>query len=87
MTYQERYQFWCDADLPEDVKKELSELKEDTEELKGRFGSDLQFGTAGMRGIMGAGSNRLNRYTVRRAAQGMAAWLSGTTLPQKAASG
>ncbi|MGM9669751.1 MAG: phospho-sugar mutase [Faecousia sp.] len=87
MTYQERYQFWCDADLPENVKKELSGLKEDTEELKGRFGSDLQFGTAGMRGIMGAGSNRLNRYTVRRAAQGMAAWLSGTTLPQKAAIG
>ena len=87
MTYEERYQFWCDAKLPEDVKAELKSVSDNTEELKSRFGSDLQFGTAGMRGIMGMGSNRLNRYTVRRAAQGMAAWLSGTDLPQKAAIG
>ncbi len=87
MNYMDRYAFWCNADLPADVKAELSAVAGDEEELKGRFGSDLQFGTAGMRGIMGAGSNRLNRYTVRRAAQGMAAWLSGTDLPQKAAIG
>ncbi len=87
MDYTERYQFWCNANLPEDVKAELASVKNDTEELKSRFGSDLQFGTAGMRGIMGMGSNRLNRYTVRRAAQGMAAWLSGTNLPKKAAIG
>ncbi|MBQ7345328.1 MAG: phospho-sugar mutase [Oscillospiraceae bacterium] len=87
MDHMERYAFWCAADLPEDVKMELASIKEDPEELKGRFGSDLQFGTAGMRGIMGAGSNRLNRYTVRRAAQGMAAWLSSTDLPQEAAIG
>lgn len=87
MTYQERYNFWRKAGLPEDVYKELEAIQNDTEELKGRFGTDLQFGTAGMRGIMGAGSNRLNRYTVRRAAQGMASWLSSTDLPQKAAIG
>ena len=87
MNYMDRYAFWCNAELPEDVLKELCSIAGDEEELKGRFGSDLQFGTAGMRGIMGAGSNRLNRYTVRRAAQGMAAWLSGTDLPQKAAIG
>ncbi len=87
MNYMDRYEFWCNANLPEDVRQELAAIKNDTEELKGRFGGDLQFGTAGMRGIMGAGSNRLNRYTVRRAAQGMAAWLSGTDLPQKAAIG
>ncbi|MBP3478237.1 MAG: phospho-sugar mutase [Oscillospiraceae bacterium] len=87
MTYMERYEFWCNANLPEDVQKELASIAGNEEELKGRFGGDLQFGTAGMRGIMGAGSNRLNRYTVRRAAQGMAAWLSGTDLPQKAAIG
>ena len=87
MTYLERYEFWCNAGLPEDVQEELAAIKNDAEELKGRFGSDLQFGTAGMRGIMGAGSNRLNRYTVRRAAQGMAAWLSSADLPQKAAIG
>lgn len=87
MDYMERYAYWCGAELPEDTKQELAAIKEDTEELKSRFGSELEFGTAGMRGIMGAGSNRLNRYTVRRAAQGMAAWLSSTDLPQKAAIG
>ncbi len=87
MDYLDRYQFWCDADLPEDVKAELASMKGHDEELKSRFGSDLQFGTAGMRGIMGVGSNRLNRYTVRRAAQGMAAWLRTSGLPQKAAIG
>lgn len=85
MNYMERYEFWCNADLPADVKSELASIRNNSEELMGRFGGDLQFGTAGMRGIMGAGSNRLNRYTVRRAAQGMAAWLSGTDLPKIAA--
>jgi len=87
MNYMDRYLFWCGAGLPEDVQKELEAIKADEEELKGRFGGDLQFGTAGMRGIMGAGSNRLNRYTVRRAAQGMAAWLASTDLPKIAAIG
>ena len=87
MNYMDRYAFWGNAGLPEDVQAELKSISSNEEELKGRFGSDLQFGTAGMRGIMGAGSNRLNRYTVRRAAQGMAAWLSGTDLPKKAAIG
>lgn len=87
MDYRERYAFWRQAGLPDDVQAELASIENNEEELKGRFGSDLQFGTAGMRGIMGAGSNRLNRYTVRRAAQGMAAWLSSTDLPQKAAIG
>lgn len=87
MNYLERYTFWCNAGLPVDVREELESIRNDEEQLKGRFSGDLQFGTAGMRGIMGAGSNRLNRYTVRRAAQGMAAWLSSTDLPQKAAIG
>ena len=87
MDHMDRYEFWCQADLPEDVKQELASIKDDAEELKGRVGGELQFGTAGMRGIMGAGSNRLNRYTVRRAAQGMAAWLSSTDLPKEAAIG
>lgn len=87
MNYIDRYSFWCNAGLPEEVMAELRSIANNEEELKGRFGSDLQFGTAGMRGIMGAGSNRLNRYTVRRAAQGMAAWLNTTDLPKKAAIG
>ena len=87
MTYLDRYQMWLNAELPEDARVELLSVKDNEEELKSRFAGDLQFGTAGMRGIMGMGSNRLNRYTVRRAAQGMATWLSGTNLPQIAAIG
>ena len=87
MNYLENYQKWCNAGLPQDINIELFSVKDSADELKSRFGAELQFGTAGMRGIMGAGSNRLNRYTVRRAAQGMAAWLSSTDLPQKAAIG
>ncbi len=87
MNYLERYEFWCNAGLPDEVNEELRAIAKDSEELKGRFSGDLQFGTAGMRGIMGMGSNRLNIYTVRRAAQGMAQWLSTTELPQKAAIG
>lgn len=87
MDYLKSYQAWCNAGLPDDIKMELASVKNNEDELKSRFGGDLQFGTAGMRGVMGAGSNRLNRYTVRRAAQGMAAWLSSTNLPQRAAIG
>ena len=87
MEYMDRYRFWLNAGLPAAVQQELRGIADNEEELKSRFGSELQFGTAGMRGIMGAGSNRLNRYTVRRAAQGMAAWLAGTDLPKKAAIG
>lgn len=87
MNHMDNYAVWCNANLPEDMMAEMQAIKGNEEEIKSRFASDLQFGTAGMRGIMGAGSNRLNRYTVRRAAQGMAKWLSGTDLPQKAAIG
>ena len=87
MNYMENYAVWCNANLTEDMMAEMHAINGNEEEIKSRFASDLQFGTAGMRGIMGAGSNRLNRYTVRRAAQGMAKWLSGTDLPQKAAIG
>lgn len=87
MNYISAYNFWCNAGLDEATNAELAAIKNNEEELKGRFGGDLQFGTAGMRGIMGAGSNRLNKYTVRRAAQGMASWLCATELPQKAAIG
>lgn len=87
MNYLENYAFWCNADLSADEKAELDSIKDNVDELKGRFASELQFGTAGMRGVMGMGSNRLNYYTVRRAAQGMAAWLVGTDLPKIAAIG
>lgn len=84
MDYMDRFAQWCNID---DIREELLSIQADTEEIKSRFGAELEFGTAGMRGIMGAGTNRLNKYTVRRAAQGMAAWLSSTDLPKKAAIG
>ena len=87
MDYKTRFKMWLDANLPDSVKAELAAVSTNDEELRSRFGSDLQFGTAGMRGVMGVGSNRLNRYTVRRAAQGMAAWLASTELPKRAAIG
>ena len=87
MNYLENYDLWRNAGLPQEICAELDALQGQEDELKGRFGSDLQFGTAGMRGLMGAGSNRLNRYTVRRAAMGMAAWLNTTDLPKRAAIG
>ena len=87
MDYIENYRYWCDANLTNAEIQELNSIRDNHEELKGRFGSELQFGTAGMRGVMGMGSNRLNKHTVRRAAQGMAAWLSGTDLPKLAAIG
>ena len=87
MDYLKNYEFWCDANLSLSEKEELNKIGGNTDELKDCFGAELSFGTAGLRGIMGMGSNRLNRYTVRRAAQGMATWLESTKLPQKAAIG
>lgn len=87
MNYLECYDFWRNSALTADEQRELDLIQGDESELKSRFGKELQFGTAGMRGIMGIGSNRLNKYTVRRAAQGMAAWLSSSDLPKRAAIG
>ena len=88
MDYLERYEFWCgNAPLSGKEREVLLAMKADDDEVKGAFGAELQFGTAGIRGIMGLGTNRLNEFTVRRTAQGLAAWLSGTTLPQKCAIG
>lgn len=87
MNYLENFEFWYKSDLTDEERTELDAIKDNIEELKSRFGAELQFGTAGMRGIMGVGSNRLNKYTVRRAAQGMAAWLNSTELPKIAAIG
>lgn len=88
MDYLERYEFWCrNAPLSGKEREALLAMKADDDEVKGAFGAELQFGTAGIRGIMGLGTNRLNEYTVRRTAQGLAAWLSGTNLPQKCAIG
>ena len=72
MDYREKYKLWCeDSYFDEDTKKELHSLTEE-EEIKDRFYKELEFGTGGLRGVIGAGSNRMNVYTVRKATQGLA---------------
>ena len=76
MNYKETYESWLSwAD--EDTKKELSALT-DEKDIEDRFYQDLEFGTAGLRGIMGAGTNRMNRYTVAKATAGLASYLKAT---------
>lgn len=73
MSYQETYKDWLTwAD--EETKEELLRLT-DEKEIEDRFYKDLEFGTAGLRGIMGAGTNRMNRYTVAKATRGLADYL------------
>ncbi len=72
----ERYEEWLsNSYFDADTKEELKEIKEDKNEIKERFYKDLEFGTAGLRGIIGAGTNRMNIYTVRKATQGLANYI------------
>lgn len=76
MTYMDQYKFWCTSPFFSlDTKKELEEIMGQEEEIKDRFSTDLQFGTGGIRGVMGAGTNRMNRYTVAKVTQGFASYL------------
>ena len=76
MEYKERYQEWLSNPyFDADTKAELEGIKEDDNEIKERFYMDLEFGTAGLRGIIGAGTNRMNIYTVRKATQGLANYI------------
>ena len=70
MNYKEKYRQWL-AFADPDTKAELESLT-DEKEIEDRFYKDLAFGTGGLRGIMGAGSNRMNRYTVGKATLGLA---------------
>ena len=74
--YMKDYQRWLDADLEDTaLKAELEAIAGNEEEIKERFAVALKFGTAGLRGVLGAGSNRMNIYTVRQATQGLANWV------------
>ena len=76
MDYKEIYEEWMSNPyFDEDTKKELAAIKDDDQEIKERFSVDLEFGTAGLRGIIGAGVNRMNIYVVRRATQGLANYI------------
>ena len=66
------YQLWCsDTYFDEKTKEELKAIEQDDKEIEERFYKDLEFGTGGLRGIIGAGTNRMNIYTVRKATQGL----------------
>lgn len=81
-----RYQEWlAQPGLPEDLAKELRGIAGDSEAISDRFYRDLAFGTGGLRGVIGAGTNRMNIYTVRKATQGLADYLNSTSLPKKVA--
>ncbi len=74
--YLEDYKRWSEADLEDPaLKEELETVKGNDEEIKDRFAVALKFGTAGLRGVLGAGSNRMNIYVVRQATQGLANWV------------
>ena len=76
MDYKERYEEWlANPYFDVETKAELESIKENENEIKERFYTDLEFGTAGLRGIIGAGTNRMNIYTVRKATQGLANYI------------
>jgi len=76
MDYMDKYEFWLTSDSFDDAtKEELESIKENDNEIKDRFYKDLEFGTGGLRGIIGAGTNRMNKYTVGRATQGLANYI------------
>ena len=73
MDAREIYEFWLtDSYFDEKTKEELRSIAEDEKEIEERFYKELEFGTGGLRGIIGAGTNRMNIYTVRKATQGLA---------------
>ncbi len=76
MEAREQYKIWMESDcFDEDIKSELKEIADDEKEIKERFYKNLEFGTAGLRGILGAGTNRMNLYTVRKATQGLSDYI------------
>ena len=74
--YQDMYERWLAAELDDaDLKPELESVKGDDAAIQDRFAVALKFGTAGLRGVIGAGTNRMNIYVVRQATQGLANWV------------
>ena len=76
MTYKESYEFWrSDSYFDKETRDELESIKDNEAEIEDRFYRDLEFGTGGLRGVIGAGTNRMNLYTVRKASQGLANYI------------
>ena len=86
MNYREAYETWLKEFAADQATvDELKAIAGDEKEIEDRFYTELSFGTAGMRGVLGAGTNRMNVYVVRRATQGLAAYLKAAGLPLRCA--
>ena len=84
MNYLEEYKKWLTDDVfDEETKEELKAIKGDEKEIEDRFYKELEFGTAGLRGVIGAGTNRMNKYTVGKASQGLANYIKKQGLQDK----
>ncbi len=76
----EKYKLWCErATEDSDIRRELAEMAEDEAAVSDAFYKELEFGTGGLRGVIGAGTNRMNIYTVGKASQGLAAYVNSVT--------
>ena len=74
--YMKEYKRWCESEeFDEETKSELISIMGDEKEIQDRFYKELEFGTAGLRGVIGAGTNRMNKYTVGKATQGLANYI------------
>ena len=83
MNAKERYELWLNSpDIDEQTKAELKAIENDPHEIEERFYMELEFGTAGLRGILGAGDNRMNVYNVRKATEGLARYLESAVSGQ-----
>ena len=84
MSYKERYLEWANnLYFDEETKQELLNIKDNNKEIEDRFYKDLEFGTAGLRGVIAAGTNRINKYTVRRATYGLANYIIKNTTEEE----
>ena len=84
MSYKERYLEWANnLYFDEETKQELLNIKDNNKEIEDRFYKDLEFGTAGLRGFIAAGTNRINKYTVRRATYGLANYIIKNTTEEE----
>ena len=84
MEYKEKYKEWLENPFfDEETKRELKKIENDEKEIEDRFYKELEFGTAGLRGVIGSGTNRMNKYTVGKATQGLANFIKKENAGEK----
>ena len=76
MNYRDIYELWCEKVTDAELAAELAAMEDDEKAIEDAFYTELSFGTAGLRGIIGAGTNRMNIYNVAKATQGLADYLN-----------